>query len=233
MAYPLTAVSGYWIVKNKFDKEYLQWFNSTLKINCPYIFFGNAESIEIAKYYRGSLPTYYIECELSEFYTYKYREQMAVHPVHCPSVELNLIWNEKIFLIEKAARLNLYGSKYYAWIDAGICTYRNKLPPQEIFPDYGKLSQLPLDKFIFTSSDIPIFEPHKLGSYYHYIAGTSYIIGIEGIPLIVEQYKKYLGIIRPDNIYTDQVILTYILKGNPELFLRIGHGYGEVVPLLY
>ena len=233
MSYPLTAVSGYWVVKNKFDKEYLQWFNSTLRINCPYVFFGNAESIVLARRYRGELPTHYIECKIEEFYTYKFRKQMATNQVHCPSVELNLIWNEKVFLIEKAARLNLYGSKYYAWIDAGICTYRREMPPLRPFPNLNKLLSLPLDKFIFTSSDSPIFESNKVGSYYHFVAGTSYIIGVQGIPLIVEAYKKYLEIIRLDNIYTDQIILTHMFKDLPDLFLRIGHGYGEIVPLLY
>jgi hypothetical protein len=41
MSAPLTAVSGYWSVKNKHDSKYLEWFKNTLQIRCPYVFFGN------------------------------------------------------------------------------------------------------------------------------------------------------------------------------------------------
>jgi hypothetical protein len=234
MSHPLTAVSGYWIVKNKFNKEYLTWFNNTLKINCPYIFFGDSETIELAKTYRGSLPTYYIECDLLDFYTYRFKDKMLAHPRHCPSSELNMIWNEKIFFIEKAAKLNPFNSEFFAWIDAGICTYREHVPPSKLFPDITKLNMLPKNQFIFTSSESQIYEPSKLSTYYHYIAGTSYILHNSVINTIAELYKEYLEkLISLNNIYTDQVVLTHIFNDHPELFCRIGHGYGELVKLLY
>ena len=54
----LTCVSGYWRIKNKHDNKFENWFNNTLKINCPYVFFSDKETIEIKKY-RGDLPTQY------------------------------------------------------------------------------------------------------------------------------------------------------------------------------
>ena len=234
MSYPLTAVSGYWIVKNKFDTEYLDWFNNTLKINCPYIFFGNAESIELVKKYRGSLPTHYIEYNLNEFHTARYKDRMVTDPIHCPSSELNMIWNEKIFLIEKAARLNPFNSEFFTWIDAAICIYREELPPTKLFPNLNKLALLPKDKFIFTTSNNIVFDSSKIGTYYHYISGTSYMLHIDLIQSFVEIYSDYLEKIKiDDNIYTDQVILTIIYNDFPKLFNCIGHGYGELVPLLF
>ena len=65
-----TVVSGYWIVKNKRSHhDYLNRFSRSLKINCPYVFFGNKESIKIVKKFRTDLPTYYIECDINNFYT--------------------------------------------------------------------------------------------------------------------------------------------------------------------
>jgi hypothetical protein len=58
----LTIVSGFWKVVNKHDNKFDNWFSKTLKINCPYIFFGNEESINIVKKHRKSLPTHYINC---------------------------------------------------------------------------------------------------------------------------------------------------------------------------
>lgn len=77
---------------------------------------------------------------------------MITHPIHCPSVELNLIWNEKIFMIQKACKINPFNSEWFKWIDAGICTYRDNSPPNIPFPNVNKLNKLPIDKFIYSSS---------------------------------------------------------------------------------
>ena len=39
--YNRTCVSAYWNVKNKHDNSYYNWFNNTLKIDCPYVFFSD------------------------------------------------------------------------------------------------------------------------------------------------------------------------------------------------
>jgi hypothetical protein len=64
----LTCVSGYWEIKNKHGDKFNNWFHNTLQINCPYVFFGDKETIEMIKKYRGDLPTHYIfgnECKRS------------------------------------------------------------------------------------------------------------------------------------------------------------------------
>jgi len=38
--------------------------------------------------------------DIPEFMTYKYKDNMITDSVHCPSIELNLISNEKIFMIQ-------------------------------------------------------------------------------------------------------------------------------------
>ena len=49
----LTCVSAYFPVKNKHDNKYLEWFENTLSINCPYVFFTNSKSVDIIKKYFG------------------------------------------------------------------------------------------------------------------------------------------------------------------------------------
>ena len=71
MSYPLTLVSGYWIVKNKHNEKYNKWFENSLLINCPYVFFCDNNSIDIIKQYRKDLPTYYVILNINEFYTFK------------------------------------------------------------------------------------------------------------------------------------------------------------------
>jgi hypothetical protein len=230
----LTCVSAYFPVKNKHDNKYLKWFENTLSINCPYVFFTNSKYIDIIKKYRKHLPTYYVDCEIEDFFTYKYRNQMITHQIHCPSVELNLIWNEKIFMIKKAYEINPFNSEWFQWIDAGICTYRDNLPPNITFPNINKLNLFPKDKFIYSSSNEYINNLVTKTNYYHHISGTSYLIHKSLINRFVDIYQLYLDkLVDKDNIWTDQLLLTHIHKDNPDLFFKLCDGYGEIVKYLF
>jgi hypothetical protein len=233
----LTCVSGYWKVKNKHDDKYDKWFKNTLKINCPYVIFGDKESIEHIKSYRGKLPTYYLELNIEDFITYKYKDNMTTHKVHSPSINLNLIWNEKIFMIEKALKINPFSSEFFMWIDMGICIYRNKSPPNISFPNMNKLNNLPKDKFIYSSGCVKDFDDKKFikGKYYlhHHVCGTSYILHKNIIGKFVELYSKYLNFIDKNDIWTDQVIWTLIYQNNKDFFYKYCHGYGSICENLF
>jgi hypothetical protein len=234
--YNMTCVSGYWIVDNKHGNKFTDWFQNSLKINCPYIFFSDKETIEIIKQYRKDLPTFFVECTIPDFVTYKYRNKMLTDPIHCPSVELNLIWNEKIFLIKKALELNPFFSDFFCWIDAGICVYRNIAPPLQPFPNIDKLNMLPTDKFIYSSSMAYVESNLRIDNYcyYHHVSGTSYILHKNIINDFAEIYEKYMDkLVDKNNIWTDQLILSYIFKDNKHLFYELCAGYGEIIPNLY
>ena len=227
-----TCVSCYYEIKNKHGNKFNDWFKNTLAINCPYVFFSNKQGIEFIKQYRSSYPTYYIELEIEDFYTYKYKDRMLTHPIHCPSVELNLVWNEKIFMLEKAHLLNPFNSEWFKWIDAGMCIYRNLYPPQTVFPNLDKINNLPHDKFIYSSSEPYNENLVKNTNYYHHISGT-YIIHKNMINQFVAIYKIYLDkLVDKNNIWTDQVILTHIYKDTPNLFFKLCDGYGEIARYL-
>lgn len=234
--YALTIVSGYWIVTNKHGDKFLEWFEKSLKINCPYVFFGTKETIAIVKEHRGLLPTHYIELELSDFYTQRYCKDFQTDPTHCPSKELNMIWNEKLFLMQKAAHLNPFKSEFFAWVDAGITNYRNKTPPTTVFPDPAKLKTLPKDKLIFTASGPAKFKAEQVSptTYYHFVSGT-FMLHKAYIDSFVEKYSQYLDKYVPmkTTVFTEQVILTYMYKDNPVWFHILGYGYGYLLALLY
>ena len=235
MTYTTTCVSGYWEIVNKHKAgSFTNWFNNTLRINCPYVFFGTQATIELVKTYRRELPTHYIELNIEDFYMNQFKDKMSTYVCDCPSKEINIIWNEKIFLIQKAKELNIFNTEYFAWIDAGVCTFRKIPPPIEPFPNIDKLSLLPKGKFIFTSSDHPEFYPDRLSNNnYHHVSGT-YIIHIDLVDTFVSLYKDYCNkYIEPTKLYTDQVILTYILRDHPDIFYKLGHGYGAILDILY
>jgi len=228
----LTCVSSYFPVKNKHSNKYLEWFENSLAINCPYVFFTNKNNVELIKSFRKELPTYYIECEIEDFYTYKYKNKMITHPIHCPSVELNLIWNEKIFMIKKASEINPFNSEWFKWIDAGICIYRDVKPPENVF-NINKINELPKDKLIYSSSDNYNEKLIGIKNYYHCVSGTSFILNKNFIKIYENIYIKYLDkLINKNNIWTDQLIHTHILKDFPKLFFKLCDGYGEITRYL-
>lgn len=232
-----TIVSGYWSVKGKHSHEsFNQWFTYTLRINCPYIFFGNQESIDKVKRIRHDLPTEYVLLDISDFYTQKYKHHLAEHHIHVPSPEVCLIWLEKMFLVQRAKEMNIFRSDFYMWVDAGICVFRNQPPSVHVFPDMSKMTVLPKDKFIFTSSHEP-YESYCVheNNYYHYISGTAFVMYREFIDTFTEKYKSYLEkiITHPNWVNTEQKILTHMYHDNEELFFKLGEGYGELVLSLY
>ena len=230
----LTCISGYWIIKNKHDNKYNNWFKNSLNINCPYVFFGNKESIQLAKKYRKELPTYYIELNIEDFTTYKYKDKMTTDSAHCPSVELNLVWNEKLFMIQRALKINPFSSDFFLWIDAGIYNYRTKTPPSLSFPNIDKLNNLPKDKLIYSSSEDYIESEVKKDNYYHHICGTSFLLHKNIINQFASLYEQYLNkLVDKNNIWTDQVLLTHIYKDNKNLFFEYARGYGAVCVNLF
>ena len=230
----LTCVTCYYPVKNKHGDNYLNWFKNTLVINCPYVIFTEIQHIPMLKSFRGDLPTYFIELNIENFHTYQYATRMITHPVHCPSVELNLIWNEKIFFMDRASELNYFNSEWFKWIDAGICTFRDTAPTAEPL-NVDKLHGLPKDKIIYSSSSDyrEDYVKPKPNIYYHHISGT-YIIHRDIITSCSLIYKEYLNkLLVHQNIWTDQVILTHIYKDVPDLFYKWFDGYGEIAKYLF
>jgi len=174
-----------------------------------------------------------VECQIEDFYNYKFKDKILTHEIHCPSVELNMIWNEKIFMIKKAKDINPFNSTWFHWIDAGICVYRDLRPPERAFPNPGKMYNLPKDKFIYSQSEPYNEEQTRVDNYYHHISGT-YLLHKDLIDSFTSLYKVYLdkhmGL---NNIWTDQVILTHMYKDKPSYFHKLCDGYGEIAKFLY
>ena len=231
----VTCVTGLWNTGETYDK----CLNNTLLINCPYVFFGDHKSIEYVKNIRGDdYPTYYIEYNIEDFDTYKYIDKTIIDELYCHSLELNLIWNEKINMIKIAAEYNIYDSEFFCWIDADINIYKNCSPSKEVFPNKLKINRLPKDKFIYSSTGNEFDEDKVYYIWnYHYISGISYIIHKNIINDFAKLYGEYMeDLIDINNLWTDKVILTRIYNDNKELFYKLSDNdiYDMcIVPLLY
>jgi hypothetical protein len=234
MAYPLTCVTGFWPVPNKHGAAYTtRWFRTTLRINCPYVVFCAKGDEEVIRAHRGNLPTVYVECALSSLRMYARRSRMRTDAAHCPSAELNVIWNEKIFLIQKALELNPFGSEFFCWADAGLCTYRDKDPPTRPFPDPAKLYALPKDRLIYTSS-APYTESNGIDLHLHHHVSGTYLLHASAVDRFATLYDEYVErLLDERSIWTDQVMWTQIYKDHPHLFFELCAGYGALFEALY
>lgn len=233
----LTIVSGFWKINNKYRDNYLFWLEKTLSINNPYVFFGTKDTIEIARNIRKDLPTHYIELDITEFETYKYKEYIVTDHVHCPSQELALVWLNKLFLIKRAIDINPFNTELFAWVDAGIYFYRDVHPPLKSF-DSEKINNLPRDRIIFSSSEYPVFIPQlvKDNHIYHYVSGN-FIISkylIFHVCLIYDNILKEKLPLKQICYSNDQVLYTimYNMFGD-SLFYKLCDGYGGVINELY
>lgn len=234
----MTCVTGFWALpQSKHKDRYENWFATSLRLNCPYVFFGTQETIELAKKFRRELPTTYVKLSLEEFESKSIvGPKFRTDPCHCPSFELGLVWLEKLFLIRRAARMNVFHSDFFCWVDAGICCYRYQAPPEKVFPHPSWTEVLPTDKFIFTSSDDPVFCANNVTetNYYHYVSGT-YLLHTNMVHKIVDMFVQFLRHLssKANNTWTDQVVLTHMYKEYPDMFYKLGHGYGALFGILF
>lgn len=229
----LTAVSCFYTIPNKHGNKFYKWFRTTLRINCNYVIFTTPNMIPILNKFRNGYPTQYVIQSPIEFKAYSLMGRMITHPEHCPTKELCVLWNEKIAMMEYASKTDIFKSNWFLWIDAGICTFRYHMPPTNPLMNVKILEKLPKNKLIFTSS--LEYDPTQIrrDNYYHYISGT-YLIHKTFIPIISTKYYEYMNkLMSPTNIWTDQVILTHIFKDFPELFYKVGTGYGRLLWFLY
>ncbi len=222
----ITVVSGFWDVKNKYSKDsskYLEWFNNSLKINENYVFYCNPKDKELIQKYRGGLSTTYIDYTLDDFYTNKYHKDTWIHKKHIPSKELSKIWLEKINMI-KLTKDNIEPkTDFYIWIDAGICTFRDKKPPSTGF-NQKCLKTLPKDTLSYSFVDED----------YHNFAAGVIIIPINIVDNIHKLFYKKLSECEDGwRCGSEQFILTKILEENSYLFNKLTEGYGKNLEYLF
>ena len=225
----ITVVSGYWDVINKHAKQsFNRWFENTLKINQRYIFFGTESTQAAIALFRGNFETTFIVHPLEQFYTKPYEIDEWQHPIHVPSSNLGMIWNEKIHLLKMAKDECIQTNtltEFYMWIDAGICTYRNTPPPTTRLT-LANVDALPHDKIIYTDSEDTL----------HRFSGGAFLMHHTIVDDVHELYYHELNACNQDRIWqcgVDQIIFTRLMKKYPHLFIKLGNGYGTLLGILY
>lgn len=160
----ITIVSGYYnITSPKHSKsKYLEWLDNFLQMPFYLVFFMDVKKdkdvYDLIKIKRKhyTFKTYIYHLSMEEFNTYKYLDYWK----YCKSIdiekeyhseELYMIWNEKIFLVERATKINPFRSEWFFWVDAG--SIRDNLMIEKIieFPNIQIIEKyLKKDKILFS-----------------------------------------------------------------------------------
>ena len=226
----ITIVSGYWPVSNKYTPEtYCKWFANTMQINQRMYFFCDPSTNEIILPHRKNLETIFVDYPMKSFHSNIYCNRSWCESSHIESLELSLIWHEKINLIKLAKDMDgENATEYYIWYDAGAFIFRNQ-PPPSIRLNLKNVNCLPRNKIYYS-------EPFPSNDDYSY-ASTIHIIDKDLIDIIHSLYYKYIKICAlkyPDwRSGSDQVVFTELLKDYSFLFYKVTTGYGENIKLLY
>jgi hypothetical protein len=132
----ITFSTAWYILRSKFDnRTYLEWIKNLLYIvnNFNLVIYTDAESfkqlrllIDIA-----NKKIKIIIKPFDDFYTYRYKDfwiknhqksNLNLH-VHT-DWKLNMLWNEKVFLVNETIKKGYFNTLYYGWCDIGY--FRNR-----------------------------------------------------------------------------------------------------------
>lgn len=141
----MLVVSCFYALKSKFSVEtYSKWITYFIRINTEnkenkIIIFTDAKS---KKYLPIHSSISIIECEINEFYMFKYKEQFIHNFNNNKSfIELDwqlvMLWCEKIYFVKKAS-LIYPDSKWVCWCDIGYfrCRPHKDLLLEELIHPY-------------------------------------------------------------------------------------------------
>ena len=136
----ITFSTCWYVIKSKFPIEtYLKWIKNLLSIvhNFNLVIYTNMESMAYLLPLLDNKNTNTNNIKLimkpiESFYTYKYKDywinnhessQMELHK--STDWQLNMLWNEKVFLVNETVKNKYFTSLYYGWCDIGYFRNRN------------------------------------------------------------------------------------------------------------
>ena len=262
-SFELLVTTAFWNV-NKTKQSDANHYHSRLKffmgLNADIAMYGNSESLKsifASRKYRsnGSIIRLIVESNFSDFEPCKSHmseltsaPEKYTHPYYLPSVELGCVWLSKLFMLQYSAE-ELPKYEWHLWLDIGLHLGPTNSINISTFPNIQKLRGLPMKKLIVSHSEFTCSygeaSDYYLGQfpYKHCIAGTSYLIHRDGLPILVPEFRKVfekclkfysdnLPGVREKNAFPcidDQIVLSHI---DPKFIHDIHsggkYGYGAV-----
>lgn len=251
----ITLSTCWYKLKSKFDsKTYLNWIKNFLSIvnNFNLVIYTDADSFKEI-FILDELSNKKIKIIIKpfeEFYTYKYKtywinnhSKSNLHLHLHTDWKLNMLWNEKVFLVNETIKNKYFDTLYYGWCDIGYFRNRpNNLNTKYLsnWPDNKKLLNNPFNNgcihygcvqnntitYVKLQNDIRTHYSNRLTTQPTNqieeicFAGGFFILRKDLIDIYVELYNEKLMYYFMNNfiIKDDQTIIMDIIFTNPQLF---------------
>ena len=186
------------------DEVYFQYFEHTLLINCHCVFFYDTEASyrKLHAIRNDSYHTTWIQRNASEFHTFGRTPSLAS------------IWMEKVEMIHLASKV--VNAEWYAWVDAGIVSYRYNTPPSAHWPETNLTLKYPPNQVVY----------HNFRGRFS-ISGTAYLVPSSMLKIFYYLFYAHLEMCflhHPPKSETavachdDQVLLAHVLEHSPHYF---------------
>ena len=133
-------------------EDYYIWIEKLFKINKPIIFFTQSDILEKIKEKRPKIyenKTIWIERNFSDLYSYKnylfkFNETYIIDKAkNRHTVELYVVWCEKVNFMKEAIENNYFKSKYFFWVDAGF--FRDDITVDSFINNWPSIEKLEKD----------------------------------------------------------------------------------------
>ena len=220
------VVSGYWRVDDsKYSQlDYDRWLRSSLRINMPYIIFTNSASVDLITDCRQGLPTLIALRDVPSMLAYPTYQPDWILPGHVPSKEVACIWLEKMHLLLLASRIAPPRTAFFAWVDAGLVSFRERPAPDEQWSS-DVVAALPRDRIAHSVPSLTYFQ-------YHSFAAGVFIMHRDILPQVHALFYAEYGLCR--EVHSDwrcgseQFLFSQLQKKHPSLFHAMSYDYGDI-----
>lgn len=220
------VVSGYWRVNDsKYSQlDYDRWLRSSLRINMPYIIFTNSACVDLITDCRLGLPTLIVLRDVPNMVAYPTYQHDWILPGHVPSKEVACIWLEKMHLLLLASRIAPPQTTFFAWVDAGLVSFRERFAPDEPWSS-DVIAALPRDRVAHSLPSLTYFQ-------YHNFAAGVLIMHRDILPRVHTLFYAEYGLCR--KVHSDwrcgseQYLFSQLQKKHPSLFHAMSYNYGDI-----
>jgi hypothetical protein len=154
----ITFVSSFYQIKSKFPIEtYIQWasnfINETMNFNL--VLYSDKNSYLYIEYlFKNNSKVKVIVKELEEFNLYSLKDKWIENHsknylLNHTSWELNMLWNEKVFMVYDTMKENPFNTQWFGWCDIGYFRDGSVGTKEFPWPNHNKVKSLHHSKIYY------------------------------------------------------------------------------------
>ena len=232
--------------RHKFS-DYLEWIDLLLQINKPIVFYIQPNLSEIIKHKRPQILQKKNNLDRKRIfyclyayvhYLNQFKETYLIdRATHKHTVDLYIIWCEKMNFLKESIENNYFKSKYFFWADAGLFRFDNNNVTKFI-NDWPSIDIVKKEQRVYLNgirkiSDEELtklmnFDPIAHARFMNDINVAANFFGGRGDNILkfIKYYYEILELFYKHKIYigTDQNIFTIVGRLHPEIATIINSG---------